>query len=161
MNAAVFAAVLPLTSVTATRAPSRARKCAMVPPIFGPAPNTIATLPASLVMGAASSSCRYGCARALHRHVFGMREPAPCLGGLAVADGLHLAPEDAPHQHDAGVGLPQPLLRAVDDGALAHHGDIVLRRRELERGILRPQLVEKQLVVVVGRIVVAVFVEML
>ena len=77
-------------------------------------------------------------ALALNRQVFGVFEPAPVLGRPSIAHRLHLAPENLAQQEDAGVGFAEPLLGAIDDRALTHHGDIVLRRRELERWILRP-----------------------
>src|SRR6266545_5457481 len=108
-NAAALAAAVSSTSVTATRAPSRARKCAIVPPMLGPAPKTIATLPSRRFM-----SCHRLGAIALGRHCFGVFEPAPGFGGVAGAQRLHLAPEDLTQQHDAGVGFAEQYLRSEE-----------------------------------------------
>src|SRR5260221_12281034 len=147
-NAAVAVAVLELTSVTATRAPSRAKKCAIVPPMFGPAPKTIATLSARRFISGTCSSADKRVAAALQRTLVAVLNYPPLFGRAPLAQRLHLAPENSTQQRDAHVGLAQALLCEVDNRALTHHGDIVLRRRELQGSILRPHLVEQQRVVV-------------
>src|SRR3954465_7702828 len=103
-KSAVVTAAFASTSATATRAPSRARKCAMVPPMFGPAPKTIATLPSRRFMSGRRFLHRRVVAPALQRHVLGVREPSPLLGGAAAAHRLQLAPEDLAQQRDAPIG---------------------------------------------------------
>src|SRR5215208_2882967 len=150
-NSTVAAAALVSTSVTATRAPSRARKCAIVPPIFGPAPKTIATLPSSRFM---SDGRRHGLG--LERHVLCQLRAAPLLGGAAVSQRLHLPPEDLAQQHNSGIRFAEPILHAVHHRSLTHHGHIVLRWRKLQRRIFRPFLLDEKLVVMVSWIVVAI-----
>src|SRR5689334_23359178 len=92
--------------------------------------------------------------RSLQMH--GVIEPRPLLGRPAEPDRFQLAQEDASQEGDPGVGGRQVLLRAVDDYALAAHGDVVL-------GVLQSGLVHagndplmKELVVVMHGAVVQV-----
>ena len=52
------------------------------------------------------------------QQVFGLFESPPLFGRLAAAHCLKLAPEDLAQQHDAGIGFPEPLSRAIDEREL-------------------------------------------
>src|SRR5438128_2308346 len=120
----------------------------MVPPIFGPAPKTIATLPSRRFI-----SCDHRIAPALQRHAVAALKPAPWFGRASLAHRFQLAPEDLAQERDSHVGLTKALLRAVYDRTLAHHGDVVLCGCQLQRRVLGPGLVDEQRVVVIRRIV--------
>ena len=110
-------------SVTVTFAPSRAKKSAIVPPMFGPPPKTIATFP-----GKSAAHCAWA---TWIGSSAGDLELAPRLRRPALAQRVELAEEDAAQERDPGVGAAEHLVLAVGADALSDLRDVVLRAGEL------------------------------